>query len=102
MKKYNYHLQKTAILGGYSIASHANNDVSSSAVWSMPIEANTSIVRMYSTNFAYLKWDGDATSTDYDYFIPENSSVDIYNLVGATTISFISDSANSFIRVTEY
>jgi len=102
MNNQKYHLQKSNFLGGYALHNHANGAVSSSIVWSVPIDANTSIIRMYSDNFVFAKYNGTANSSFYDYFIPGNTAVDIYNIPLANTISFIADSANASIKVTQY
>lgn len=97
-----YHLQKQNFIGGFSLQTNANNVVNSNVAWSIPINGNTSIIRMYSNSFVYSKYNGSANSSSYDYFIPENTSVDIYNIPQANTITFISDTGTSWMRVTQY
>ena len=102
MNNQKYHLEKSNFLGGYALHNNANGAVSSSIVWSVPIDANTSIIRMYSDEMAYMKYGTSANSSVYDYMIPPNSSLDIYNIVHANTVSFIANANTCSIKVTEY
>jgi len=97
-----YYTQKVNLLGGYSISVDGNTEVTSASTWEVSIDANTSIIRMRSDELAYMKYDSEATSSDYDYFIPGNSTLDIYNIVNANTISIIADSANCHVLVSQY
>ena len=102
MTNQKYHLQKSNFLGGFSFRNDSNNVVGSTASWTVPVDANCSIIRMYSDNMAYMKYGTTANSSVYDYLIPPNCSIDIYNMVSANATSFIADANNCSIRVTQY
>lgn len=97
-----YFQQRVATLGGYAISNSANSAVTASVAWNVPIDSNTSIIRIFSDNASYFKYDSDASNSLYDYFIPENAAIDIANLVNANTITIIADSSNCSIKISQY
>ena len=64
-----YSQQRGETLGGYAITNSANNAVTSSVAWNVPIDSNTSIIRIFSDNASYFKYDSNASISLYDYFI---------------------------------
>ena len=102
MDTHIYKLQKSNFLGGLALVNNSNNEVSSASVWTIPVTSNTSIIRMFSDNMAYMAYGTTANSIIYDYLLPANASIDIYNIVNANNVSFIADSANCKIKISQY
>ena len=97
-----YQLQKQHYIGGYSLQNNANTALNSTTNWTINIASNCSIIRIYSSNSAFSKYMGNANNSVYDYFIPANSFVDIYNFPVANSMSFIAESGNCSIKVSQY
>ena len=97
-----YFQQRGETLGGYALSNSANGAVTSSEAWNVHIDSNTSIIRIFSDNASYLKYDSNAGKSSYDYFIPENASIDIANLVNANTITIIADSLDCSVKISQY
>lgn len=93
---------RTMLLGGFAVTSSSNTEVVPSVDWEVSVDANTTIIRMRSEELAYMKYNAAASSDDYDYFLPPNTTVDIYNLIGASTLSIIAHSSNSHVLITQY
>jgi len=60
-----YSTQSLSLLGSYAQAVNSNTEVVSDSAWEVSIDANTSIIRMRSDELAYMKYDTEATSSDY-------------------------------------
>lgn len=97
-----YFLTKDVLIGGYAIKNYANSFLTSTAPWTITMDANTSIIRIYTDNAAYFSYGNSVSSNTYDYYIPSYSSVDLYNYPAATIGSFVADTANCNIKVTCY
>jgi hypothetical protein len=102
MNNQKYNLQKGQFLGGFAFNNYSNSAVGTATSWSVPVDANCSIIRMYSDEMAYMKYGTSANSSVYDYLIPPNSSLDIYNMVQANTVSFVANANTCSIKVSEY
>lgn len=97
-----YHLQKQNYIGGLSLQNDANTSLSSTGNWTINLNSNCSIIRVYSNNSAFLKYSGTANSSIYDYYVPANTFLDIYNYPIANNIGLIAESTTCSIKVSQY
>lgn len=97
-----YHLQKQNYIGGLSLQNDANTSLTSTENWSINLTSNCSIIRVFSNNSAFLKYSGIANSSIYDYYVPANTFLDIYNYPIANSISLVAESSTCSIKVSQY
>jgi len=102
--KIPYVKQGYQMLGGKAISKDSNTTVLTSTAWNIDIDANTTILRILSEDSTvFLKYDGSATSIDWDYVIPFGGVLDINkDLANANTISIISTSVRGSVHVGQY
>lgn len=98
-----YYQQKQQLLGGYALTTTSNTAVSSSISWGVPVTSNTSIVRIYSENYSsLLKYNSSANTSSWDYVIPANSVLDLYNYPSVTSVNVIGDGGSPKVRIAQY
>jgi len=102
--KINYYQQAYQMLGGKAIQIDSNTSVTTASAWEVSVDANTTIIRVLAENSTvFLKYDGSATSTDWDYVIPFGGVLDIHeDLANANTISVIASTVDASVYVGQY
>lgn len=94
--------QKQQLLGSKVLARHSNTSVSTSNSWNVTLDANTSLIRVYSDNDCYLTINASANTSNWDYIIPSLNLIDLYNYENATSVGIIAKTANSSVIIGEY
>jgi len=95
-----YYQQKQVLLGGAAL--QVNTNLALTSATSISITANTSIIRIYVEDSAvYLRYNATATSSAWDYIIPYNGVLDLYNIPSISSISILSTSSSK-VFVAQY
>lgn len=98
-----YFQQKQQLLGGSALTTSSNTAVSTSVSWSVPVTSNTSVVRIYSENYSsLLKYNATANTASWDYVIPANGVLDLYNFPSVTSVNVVGDGGSPKVRIAQY
>lgn len=99
----NYYQQKFNILGGVAVNVTANTSLTTTTAWEVEIDYSTAIIKINELGGgAYMKLDGIATSSNWDYYIANTAPLEIANFSEASFMTFIGDTSNTSIKVAQY
>lgn len=98
-----YHQQKHQLLGSRSLENDSNSAVTTEAVWNINLNSEATILRIISEYSLYMRYDNDASSTDWDYVISDNGVLELnLQLNNANSISLIASNYPSNVHVAQY
>lgn len=102
-KKSHYYNQKGLVLGGYALSTKANTAIDTVGPWNVPVTSNTCIIRItVEEDGLYVKYDTNASSDSWDYYIPIGATLDLYNFPEVSQISMIASSTIAKARIGQY
>ena len=97
-----YYQQRTSMLGDVAVAT-STTSINTSTPASVNINAATSIIRIHSASaMLFLKYDGIASSSNWDYIIPSGGVLDLFNFANASSISLLAVGSTTLVYIGQY